>query len=524
MTRAVLAALLLLAPAAAGALPPDTWVLSIGDNAGAPDNVGLLYAERDAQDLADVLRQQGHVSSERIQVLLGEKAEVVRRALVELNSTLRAKAQDGRPTALVVFYSGHADATALHLDGTDLALDELKGLVAGSPAGVRLLVLDACRSGTVTRVKGVRAAPSFELGLQDQVAASGLAIVTSSAAGESSQESDRLRGSFFTHHLINALRGAADQDGDGRITLAEAYDYAYAQTVRSSGQTLQLQHPTYSWDIKGRGVLVLSEPAELRGRVGQLRLAGPATYLVLEGGAGGNLEAEVTTAAEGRELALPAGPYFVQQRLPAEYREYRVEVPVGARVDLSAEPYQDVRYDRLVRQRGGAAVATSGVELLGGARGGVLPGEGLGPVAVAGYAVDLPWLTLGARVEGASSAGDGVDGRLPRRHTSLGLGATVQRVIDLPQLSVGFGLLVEGQYHVQTFSPGARDAATRTAFGAAFGGILSVERGLWRGLAARVEGGPMTELFPAADEGRGDGDGLASPFTGWVAGGLVWRI
>ena len=97
----------------------------------------------------------GGVSSRRTVMLLGEDASTVRRALQEVNAAIRAQAGAGHSTALVVFYSGHADATALHLGGTELPLEELKTLVEGSPAGVRLLVLDACRSGAVTRVKGV---------------------------------------------------------------------------------------------------------------------------------------------------------------------------------------------------------------------------------------------------------------------------------------------------------------------------------------------------------------------------------
>ena len=63
------------------------------------------------------------------------------------------------------------------------ALDALDLLT--SPAAVRLLVVDACRSGTVTRVKGVTAAPSFELRIKDDTDTTGMAILTSSAAGES---------------------------------------------------------------------------------------------------------------------------------------------------------------------------------------------------------------------------------------------------------------------------------------------------------------------------------------------------
>jgi hypothetical protein len=53
-----------------------------------------------------------------------------------------------------------------------------------------------------------------------------------------------------------------------------------------------------------------------------------------------------------------------------------------------------------------------------------------------------------------------------------------------------------------------------------------VERALWNGLSLRVEGGPMTELFPHAQTEGGAvvGSETSTPLTGWVAGGLVWRI
>ena len=88
--------------------------------------------------------------------------------------------------------------------------------------------------------------------------AEGFAIITSSTADESSQESDRLRASFFSHHLVNGLRGAADANGDHIVSLDEVYTYTYAETLRSSGRTMALQHPTYRVDLKGKGDVVLT--------------------------------------------------------------------------------------------------------------------------------------------------------------------------------------------------------------------------------------------------------------------------
>lgn len=514
-----------LAPLTARALPEYTWVVAIGHDQGAPNEVSLLFAEQDARTFSDVLRQHGGVSSRRTMLLLGDDAASVRRALQDVNAAIRAQAGAGHPTALVVFYSGHADATALHLGGTELPLEELKTLVAGSPAGVRLLVLDACRSGAVTRVKGVNAAQSFDITLRDNIATEGLAILTSSAAGESSQESDELRGSFFTHHLMNALRGAADHDDDGKVTLTEAYGYAYAQTLRSSGQTVALQHPTYSWEVKGRGELVLSTPAETQGRMGRLRLGSSSLYLILEGRRGGPVVAEVSPQGNRRELSLPAGSYFVQQRSADEYREYQVALAAGSVADVASLPFETVRYDRLVRRRGGEKRYTQNVLLLGGAQGEMLAGDGTAPQLRVGYGLDFDWGSVGVRLRGMRSQSTGGDGLLRRTHDEVGLGLTLQRFVDLEHVSLAFGLFAEGVYHRQRFDT-ERVSPDRRALGAAFGGILSVERHLGAGLALRLEGGPVTGLFGRAvirngvETGPGE---LATPLTWWGAGGLVWR-
>ncbi|MBX7101564.1 MAG: caspase family protein [Myxococcaceae bacterium] len=508
------------------ALPDDTWVVSIGNNEGASHEVSLLYAERDAREVAEALRVHGPVASRRSLLLLGESATGVRRALQDVNAAIRERAGAGQPTALVVFYSGHADATALHLGGEELPFDELRALVQGSPAGVRLLIVDACRSGVVTRVKGVKSAESFRLDLQDTLTSEGMAIVTSSAAGETSQESDRLQGSFFTHHLINALRGAADGDGDGKVTLPEAYAYTYALTLRSSGDTLSLQHPTYAYDVKGKGQLVLSAPGLQAGRFGRLTLGERAVYLVRAERDTGPVVAELAPMEDARVVVLPAGQYFVQQRRPAEYREYEVSLPAGGGVDLRAAPYREVKYDRLVRSRGGERRSVQSVLVLGGASGELLAGEGPGPVLQLGFGLDLEWASVGARLRGSFRGDSGVSGFLPHQHQELGVGLTLQRFVDLPWLTVGFGVLLEGAYHRQSFST-ARDAPGRSSFGASFAGLFSVERALPLGLSLRLEGGPVAAVLNRAQvDARGVVVGSAvSPAATWfLNGGATWRF
>ena len=509
----------------AHALPAESWLVAIGSNLGDPDELALRFAERDAQQFADVLRQQAGVASRRTLMLLGEDADTVRRALQDLNAEIREHLAAGQPSALVVFYSGHADTAAVHLKGSTLPLDELRKLVQGSPAAVRLLIVDACRSGTITRVKGVQAAPTFALQLEDPAVAEGMAILTSSAAGESSQESDRLRGSFFSHHLVNALRGAADRNGDGRVTLSEAYAYTYDQTLRSSGRTMELQHPTYAFDVKGREDLVISAAGIPQGQTGRLRLGDASLYLVTEEREGGPIVAEVAPAHPQAQLLLPVGHYFVQQRLRAEYREYQVKLAAAADVVLSQLPYRSVQYDRLVRRRGGTSSRAHGMTALFGVHGPLVAGEGAAPQVQLGYNVDLPWLSVGPRLRGALASGTAVDGLVTRDHYELGLGLLVQRFIDLRYLSFAFGLYAEGVYHRQELHSD-RMLPARGAWGFGFGGLLSLEVPLGRGLSLRAEAGPLTELFGQAvvDNGAQVGQSVESPLTYWAAGGLVWRM
>lgn len=511
----------------AQALPVQTWLVTIGNNLGELDELGLRFAERDAQQIADILRQHGGVSSRRVTLLLGESAQTVRRTLEDLNAEIRGQVSAGQPSALVVFYSGHADATSLHLRGSSLPLDELKKLVQGSAAAMRLLIVDACRSGSITRVKGVKAAESFDIQIDESSAAEGMAILTSSAAGESSQESDRLRGSFFTHHLMNGLRGAADRNGDGRITLSEAYGYTYDQTLRSSGRTLSLQHPTYLFDLRGREDLILTLTDNAQGQLSRLHLHGRALYLVSEEREGGPLIAEIAPLRDNTTLLLPAGSYFVQQRLPAEYREYQVQLSAGRETDLAQRSYRSVQYDRLVRYRGSQKLYAHALSLLGGVQGALLSGENISPQVSLGYGLDLPWLSLSTRVRAGVASGLSLDGYLANQHTQVGLGVFLQRVVDLRFVSLSFGLFFEGVYHRQSFSAplGERMTAARNAWGMGFGGLLALELPLWRSLSLRIELGPLTQLLPRADVSFGaqSGQGLASPFTLFGNGGLVWR-
>src|SRR3954451_1572440 len=130
------------------------YALLVGANHGYAHEARLQYAESDVSRVADTLGQVAGFASEHVVRLVAPTPARVRGALVDLNLTIQEQVRAGHEAVLFVYYSGHADAQNLHLGPNDLSTEELSKLVRLSPAKLKVLMLDSCRSGTLTRVKG----------------------------------------------------------------------------------------------------------------------------------------------------------------------------------------------------------------------------------------------------------------------------------------------------------------------------------------------------------------------------------
>ena len=370
--RLLLAALLLSAPAAARPQLAEghRFALVSGDPDGGPGTQRLRHAERDARRIHGILTTVGGVSPGDARLLLSTGAGEFRRALADLGALAAAAHAAGERTVLLVYFSGHAKDGALRFGGGSLPLDELRQALRDAPADVRIGLIDSCRSGAIARAKGVRPAPDFQVaapgegGPRPEAGPRGLVLIASSAADEESQESDALGASYFTHHLASGLLGDADTSGDGRVTLAEAYAYAYGRTVgATAGSAGGVQHPVFLYDLGGAGDVVLTDLSAARGG---LRFPAPleGLYVVLDGG--GRAVAEVAKArGVERRLALPPGRYGVKKRLPGEEGLLVSSLLVGG---------APVAVDEAAMDR--VALARDPQKGYGGARFGVLAGAG----------------------------------------------------------------------------------------------------------------------------------------------------
>jgi len=236
------------------------FALVLGNNAGHSRDERLGWAEEDARKMHRVLLELGGFAPEDARLLLGADADQVWKALLRIEKAISAHAKRGEgKTLFLFFYSGHAEDQELELGESSLGLDGLLDFLRSSSADVRLAFLDSCHSGKLVSMKGGRRGPGFDIRVTDEIDSSGYAIVTSSADDELSQESAEIRGAFFTHYLVSALRGAGDESGDGKVTLGEAYRYAYDRTLARTSVTIGgSQHPMYDFKLSGKGGVVLT--------------------------------------------------------------------------------------------------------------------------------------------------------------------------------------------------------------------------------------------------------------------------
>lgn len=233
----------------------------IGNNVGDSEEEVLRWAVEDARRVYSLVTELGGVVEDRAILLVEANARRVHLELARLRGQVEEANRHGYRTELLLFYSGHGDAESLHLGSERLRLAELGKELQAIPTAATITIIDACRSGRLKRGRGKGAVhgPAFDISLARDAGPAGRVTITSAGSDEVAQESDELRGSFFTHHMLSGLRGAADSDNDGEVTLAELYRYAYNHTLAfSHGETAAVQHPEMHLSLQGEGEIVMT--------------------------------------------------------------------------------------------------------------------------------------------------------------------------------------------------------------------------------------------------------------------------
>jgi hypothetical protein len=214
----------------------------------------LLYAARDARALAALLADADTcgIPQERIALLTDRRA---RRAniLGHLSRWLRERTWEG--DVALIYFAGHGtqqtngpneegyllpfDADPDDIVTHEIAMAEVAHLIDAIKARAVVVILDCCHSGHILSREGVafRSSPR-DMGLRpaaiERLTGKNRFLIAACDEGQKSIESDKHKHGLFTFHLMQGMKGKADRDGDGRVGIAELFNYVSAAVARDA--------------------------------------------------------------------------------------------------------------------------------------------------------------------------------------------------------------------------------------------------------------------------------------------------
>jgi hypothetical protein len=464
---------------AAAALRRYALIASANDGGGG--RAHLRYADSDARTVADVLQTLGGLAPTDLMLVPSATPASLQAAFERMKANMAAPGPGHVRRELFVYYSGHSDEEGLLLQGQRVSYRQLRGWIDGAGADVRIAILDSCASGALIRLKGGMVRPPFLTDLSTD--ARGHAFLTASSADESAQESERIGAAFFTHYLVSGLRGAADTNRNGRVTLNEAYQFAYQETLRRTERTAAgPQHPAYDIQLAGTGDLVMTD------------LSATGAALVLDENVAGRIYVRDRSGrllVELRkepsypvELGLGPGEYRVSLDDDGRPLEATVTLVDGRRSRLGRTAFSPVAVTVAVaRGNVGAAGTGADANLAAGAA------PAAGPYRVVPFDLVLvpgirtsgsdPRPVLNNFVLGILGQSDALSGV----QLSLG-GNIVEQSMKGVQMGMGFNLTRGPARGIQMTS--GANIAQSSFEGVQFGDITNIALGNMRGLQASV--------------------------------------
>jgi uncharacterized caspase-like protein len=298
----------------------------------------LEAAARDAAEMAAVLADPGIGGFEVTSVIDGTERQI----RVTTEQFLRAR---GRDDLILVYLSGHGvlgdgdrlyfaatDTDMRHLNSTAVASDWLWDRLTECRASRRqVVILDCCNSGAFLR-PGSKAASNRALDMKQYIPQGrGRAVITASRARQRSWVSTTGSGvpvsSVFTSALVEGIRtGAADADGDGWISVSEAFDYAFHKVVGdASGQTPQFSMFGAEGDLRIARIPA-APPASSTSGERRLRAIGPVSLRL-------PAELKIDTESDGY-AEVAARQAMIQADLAAAQEAYMNAPPGNRRARL----------------------------------------------------------------------------------------------------------------------------------------------------------------------------------------------
>lgn len=228
-------------------MPGDnTWAIVVGIERYRDALPIATYAENDARAFAAWLETTLNVPPTHIKLLVGDRASRADLAsAIEEWLPRNARTPGGR---VYVYFSGHGapdpetgtaylvpwDADPAYLKTRGYAIDALYASLSKLPSQESFVFLDACFSGSGERsVLAAGTRPLVPVRSPTPVKSRLVAYAAASSTQTTGGWQARGHG-LFTGHLLDALRGASDENVDGTITVDEVARYVAPRVGREA--------------------------------------------------------------------------------------------------------------------------------------------------------------------------------------------------------------------------------------------------------------------------------------------------
>jgi serine/threonine protein kinase len=309
-------------------------LIGIGDYLHADRVPRLAFAPNDARALARLLANGDlcRFPRDRVALLTGPRAR--RDAVVHrLASWLPAQARGAE--IAVIYFAGHGlvqtvggkeegfllpyDADPDDVVTRGVAMSDLARWIEGVEAAAVVVCLDCCHAGKVILRDGVslRSAPRdlvLRPAVMEGIAGKGRFLIASCDEGQKSLEVEELKHGLFTYHLLEGIKGAADRDRDGRVGVAELFNYVSAAVAREARAKFGLEQRPWAKLTLTEEAYVSFCPPAAEGPGG----LGPLERLWREAGVAGVREEMGRRAAAGdREWLIALLRFLRKARDPA---------------------------------------------------------------------------------------------------------------------------------------------------------------------------------------------------------------
>ncbi len=244
----------------------------VGINA-YPGARNLKYAVNDARGFAAYLTEQVGVPPDHVFLLTDAEATKTR---IESLLGTQLKRRAAEDDSVIIFYAGHGavetdpanpdgdgfekyllphDARLDDLYASSISMNDIRTIFQRIRARRLIFIADTCYSGAAggrTLLTAKSRANLSDRFMERISQGKGRVIISSASANEISKEDDRLGHGIFSYYLLEGLRGKADQDADGIITVDELFAYVSRTVPRASGQD---QHPVKKGEMEGELVI-----------------------------------------------------------------------------------------------------------------------------------------------------------------------------------------------------------------------------------------------------------------------------